>query len=73
MYQCPLISVTAPQRADGENRSETSSQEPRCYNRSLLQQYLPTADIRDDVNKKDRLCGGLSKVVRDIRYAALDF
>ena len=30
-----------------------------------------TTDIRDDVNEKD--AGDLSKAVRDVRYAALDF
>ena len=36
--------------------------------------FVPTADIRDDVNEKERPpCGGLSKAVRDVRYAALDF
>src|SRR5260370_38183784 len=30
----------------------------------LLQHYLPAADIRDDVNERERPpCGGLSKVV----------
>ena len=43
--QCLLISVTAPQRADGENPSEGSRQQPCCYDRSLLQQNLPKADI----------------------------
>jgi hypothetical protein len=34
----------------------------------------PKADIRDDVNEKERPpCGGLSQAVRDVRYAALDF
>src|SRR6516164_782434 len=32
--------------------------------------FVPTADIRDDVNEKERPpCGGLSKAVRDVRYA----
>src|SRR5262245_56704825 len=31
--------MRGPQRADGENRSEKSRQQPRCYNRRLLQQY----------------------------------
>jgi len=31
MCQCPLISVTAPQRANGEIPSEGSRQQPRCY------------------------------------------
>ena len=36
--------------------------------------FVPKADIRDDVNEKERPpCGGLSKAVRDVRYAALDF
>ena len=36
--------------------------------------FVPTADIRDDVNEKERPpCGGLPKAVRDVRYAALDF
>jgi hypothetical protein len=37
--QCPGLS--ALQRADGENRSEKSRRQPRCYNRGLLQQNLP--------------------------------
>src|SRR5215467_8332939 len=43
--QCLLISVTAPQRADGENPSEGSRQQPCCYDRSLLQQNRHKADI----------------------------
>jgi hypothetical protein len=36
--------------------------------------FVPIADIRDDVNEKERPpCSGLSKAVRDVRYAALDF
>jgi hypothetical protein len=36
--------------------------------------FVPKADILDDVNEKERPpCGGLSKAVRDVRYAALDF
>src|SRR5262249_28358741 len=42
--QCLLISVTAPQKADGENPSEGSRQQPCCYNRSLLQQNRHKAD-----------------------------
>jgi hypothetical protein len=35
---------------------------------------VPKADIWDDVNEKERPPrGGLSKAVRDVRYAALDF
>jgi hypothetical protein len=35
--------------------------------------FVPTVDIRDDVNEKERPpCGGLSKAVH-VRYAALDF
>ena len=33
------------ERADGENPSEGSRQQPRCYNGSLLQQCLPGADL----------------------------
>jgi hypothetical protein len=32
-------------QADGENPSEGLGQQPRCYNRSLLQQHLPGADM----------------------------
>src|SRR5262249_4266069 len=40
----------------------------------IREHNLPKADIRDDVNEKERPpCGGLSKAVRDVRYAALDF
>jgi hypothetical protein len=36
--------------------------------------FIPESVIRDDVNEKERPpCGGLSKAIRDIRYAALDF
>ena len=49
---------------------------PKADIRSALAdvRFGPTADIRDDVNEKERPpCGGLSKAVRDVRYAALDF
>ena len=36
--------VTTPQRAEDENRSKKSRQQPRRYNRRLLQQNLPLAD-----------------------------
>ena len=52
MCQCPLISVTAPQRADGENPSEGSRQ---CYNRSLLQQYRHKAVVRCDASIRSQL------------------
>jgi hypothetical protein len=32
--------------------------------------FVPKADIRDDERPP---CGGLSKAIRDVRYAALDF
>src|SRR5262249_48681925 len=35
--------------------------------------FVPEADIRDDVKEKRPPYGGLSKAVRDVRYAALDF
>src|SRR5215813_8363183 len=41
---------------------------------SAMSALPPKADIRDDVNEKERPpCGGLSQAVRDVRYAALDF
>src|SRR5258708_1399001 len=42
-----VSSVTAPQSADGENRSERSRQQPRCYNRRLLQQNCTERTCHD--------------------------
>jgi hypothetical protein len=42
------------------------------YDRDV--RFVPEAEIRDDVDEKERPpCSGLSKAVRGVRYAALDF
>ena len=56
------------------DQSTTLHVESSSTDDSRLRGALPTADIRDDVNEKERPpCGGLSKAVRDVRYAALAF
>jgi hypothetical protein len=51
-----------------------SSIGPKAQLDEWTQFALFAPPIRDEVNEKQRPpCGGLSKAVRDVRYAALDF
>jgi hypothetical protein len=61
---------------DGHFAELMSALPPKAHigTQSWNVRFVPKADIPDDVNEKERPpCGGLSKAVRDVRYAALDF
>jgi len=58
--QCPGLS--ALQRADGENRSEKSRRQPRCYNRGLLQQNRQIA--AEAIARRREMSGWMRAVTR---------